>query len=178
MNMKYGKLVQGVISYAPTSVMVDGALKVNPSEATYLAAGWKKVIDEKPEVSLGMDLALSRWVEDETTLKAVYKQVVHKTNNLETDKSSSGETTKRETSVVGRRIFSKLKLVAALKAADKWVLVKTWLEEKSYYDFYLAAQEFREEYPVFQEGLKALMDYAHLGADEVEAILAQCVADE
>ena len=76
------------------------------------------------------------------------------------------------------RIFSKLKLVAALKAADKWVLVKTWLEEKAYYDYYLAAQNFAEDNALFLEGKAAIMKYLQMTEEDIEKILSQCVADE
>ena len=78
---------------------------------------------------------------------------------------------------VGKRIFSKLKLVAALKAADKWVLVKTWLEEKAYYDYYLAAQNFAEDNELFVEGRTAIKNYLGMTDEQIEAILSQCIAD-
>ena len=78
---------------------------------------------------------------------------------------------------IGKRIFSKLKLVAALKAADKWVLVKTWLEEKAYYDYYLAAQNFAEDNALFVEGRNAIKSYLGMSDEQIEAILSQCIAD-
>ena len=78
---------------------------------------------------------------------------------------------------VGKRIFSKLKLVAALKAADKWVLVKTWLEEKAYYDYYLAAQDFAEDNDLFIEGRNAIQGYLGVSDEYIESILSKCVAD-
>ncbi len=190
MNTKYGKLKNGQIEYAPDVLTVDGALKVNPSEASYLASGWKKVVDNPPAAEDGKDVKVSAWTETADAITCVYKQVAHTQQEV----TDGGETTSGGTSggtssggttasggatnnVKGHRIFSKLKLVAALKAADKWVLVKTWLEEKSYYDFYLAAQDFREDYELFQQGLAALKNYARLTDAEIEAILAQCIAD-
>jgi len=186
MNTKYGKLTDGQVEYAPDALTVDGALKVNPSEASYLAAGWKKVVDNPPTPDEGKDVKVSAWTEDETTLTCVYKQVPHTQQEVPGGTSgggttsggtSGGGTSGGSSSEPGKRRFSKLKLVAALKEADKWVLVKTWLEEKAYYDFYLAAQDFSEDYPLFQEGLAALKRYANLSDELVEAILAQCLAD-
>ena len=67
--------------------------------------------------------------------------------------------------------------MAALKAADKWVLVKTWLEEKAYYDYYLAAQIFAEDNALFLEGKAAIQRYLNMSDEDIEAILSQCVAD-
>ena len=173
MNTKYAKLANGQIEYAPDSIEADGGIKVNPSAESYLAAGWKKVVDEKPEPQADHVVAFSRYDESDTAITFVYKQVPY----VKQDVSGGGTSGGGSNAEPGHRKFSKLKLVAALKAADKWVLVKTWLEEKAYYDFYLAAQDFAEDYPLFQEGLAALKRYANLTDETVEAILAQCVAD-
>lgn len=175
MNMKFGKLSNGQIEYAPETLAVNGAIKVNPTDESYLAAGWKRVVNNPPEPEPGKDVMMSAWTEDETTLTCVYKQVPHTEPDVPT--ADGGATSGGTSAEPGKRVFSKLKIVAALKAADKWVLVKTWLEEKSYYDYYLAAQNFAEDYPLFQEGLAALKRYANLSDEAVETILAQCIAD-
>lgn len=110
MNTKYGRLSNGRIEYAPSSLDTADGVKMNPSEASYLAAVWKKVVDVKPTVEPGNRVEVSGWNESADTLNCVYKVV-------------AGETPSG-----GARVFSKLKLVAALKEADKWVLVKTWIE--------------------------------------------------
>ena len=110
MNTKYGRLTNGRIEYAPISLDTGDGVKMNPSEASYLAAGWKKVVDVRPTTEPGCRVEVSGWNESEDTLTCVYKVV-------------AGETPSG-----GARVFSKLKLVAALKEADKWVLVKTWIE--------------------------------------------------
>ena len=76
------------------------------------------------------------------------------------------------------RVFSKLKLVATLKEADKWVLVKTWIEERGYWDFYLAAHNFREDNPLFVEALAAIKNYARMSDEDAEAILSKCIYEE
>ena len=83
-----------------------------------------------------------------------------------------------ETPETKARVFSKLKLVAALKEADKWVLVKTWIEERGYYDFYVAAQNFREDNPLFTEALAAIKGYARMTDEQAEAILKNCIWEE
>ena len=178
MNTKYGKLVDGEVVYAPPTLDTEDGKKMNPSEASYLAAGWKKVTDEPPVPEEGCTVEPSTWTETDTTLVRVYKQV-----SMPAPQSQDGAGGGRDSDMpsapapVGKRIFSKLKLVAALKAADKWVLVKTWLEEKAYYDYYLAAQNFAEDNELFVEGKAAIQRYLNMSDEDIEAILSQCVAD-
>jgi hypothetical protein len=174
MNRKYGKLTKGQIEYAPDALAVDGGIKVNPSEASYLAAGWKKVADVRPAPDEGMDVMLSSWTDIGDAITAVYKQVPHANQEVPSGEGGGEPVTPPEK---GKRVFSKLKLVAALKAADKWVLVKTWLEEKSYYDYYLAAQDFAEDYQLFAEGREAIKGYLGITDEEIERLLEKCVAD-
>ena len=178
MNTKYGKLVDGEVVYAPPTLDTEDGKKMNPTEASYLAAGWKRVTDEPPAPEEGCTVEPSTWTETDTTLVRVYKQVP-----MPAPQSQDGAGGGRDSDMpsapapVGKRIFSKLKLVAALKAADKWVLVKTWLEEKAYYDYYLAAQNFAEDNELFVEGRNAIKGYLNMSDEQIESILSQCVAD-
>ena len=179
MNTKYGKLVDGRLVYAPVSLDTGDGVKMNPSEASYLAAGWKKVVDVKPAPEAGKVARISGWTEDGTTLTCVYKMVAEAPAPQDggTGGGANAGGPSAEPPPAGKRVFSKLKLVAALKAADKWVLVKTWLEEKAYWDYYVAAQDFAEDHPLFREALAALKRYTGMDDAAVEAILAACVAD-
>ena len=176
METKYGKLVEGEIVYAPASLDTENGKLMNPSAASYLAAGWKKVVEEPPEPEEGKTVEVSGWTETETTLVRTYKQIPIPPQP-EAEGGGQGGDTPPAPAPVGKRIFSKLKLVAALKAADKWVLVKTWLEEKAYYDYYLAAQNFAEDNALFLEGKAAIQRYLNMSDEDIEAILSQCVAD-
>ena len=173
MNTKYGKLVDGQIVYAPNTLDTEDGKKMNPSEASYLAAGWKKVADEPPAPEDGCTVEVSGWTEGKDTLTKDYKQVALPAPQG----GGQGGDMPSAPAPVGKRIFSKLKVVAALKAADKWVLVKTWLEEKAYYDYYLAAQNFAEDNAMFLEGKAAIQRYLNMSDEDIEAILSQCVAD-
>lgn len=160
MNTRYGRLKDGRFEYAPNALETANGVKMNPSEASYLAAGWKKVVDVKPTAEPGCRVEVSGWREDAETLTCVYKVVPG------------------ETPPAGPRVFSKLKLVAALKAADKWVLVKTWIEERGLWDYYLAAQNFREDNEMFADALAAIKAYARMTDEDTEAILAKCIWEE
>ena len=182
METKYGKLIGGEIEYAPASLDTENGKLMNPAEASYLAAGWKTVVEEPPLSEEGMTVEVSGWTETETALVRTYKQVPRPAAP-DAEGGQDGTGGGRDSDMpsapapVGKRIFSKLKLVAALKSADKWVLVKTWLEEKAYYDYYLAAQNFAEDNDLFVEGRDAIKRYLGMSDEQIEALLSQCVAD-
>lgn len=57
-NRNFAKLIETsekqTIEYAPASLVIVGrGLIGNPSKAEYLTAGWKEVIDVKPEQKAG-----------------------------------------------------------------------------------------------------------------------------
>ena len=160
MNTKYGRLENGRIEYAPASLETEDGVKMNPGEASYLAAGWKRVVDEPPAPEPGHRVEVSGWREDGDTLTCVYKVVPGEPQGAAT------------------RTFSKFKLVAALKAAGKWVLVKTWIEERGWWDYYLAAQNFREDNAMFAEAVAAIKSYARMTDEDAEAVLADCIWEE
>ena len=161
MNSNYGKLIGGEVEYAPAKITLDdGTVVSNPSAETYLAAGWKRIVDEPPKAEDGCTVEVSGWDETADSIVRVYKQVPD------------------ESQPTRARVFSKLKLVAALKAADKWVLVKTWIEERGWWDYYLAAQNFREDNEMFGEVIAAVKRYAGMSDEDAEAILKNCIWEE
>ena len=48
METKYGKLVGGEIEYAPASLDTGSGKLMNPTEASYFAAGWKRWSRSRP----------------------------------------------------------------------------------------------------------------------------------
>ena len=161
MNRNYGKLVGCEVEYAPAKITLDdGTVVSNPSAETYLAAGWKRIVDEPSKAEDGCTVEVSGWEETADSIVRIYKQVPD------------------EPLPTKARVFSKLKLVAALKAADKWVLVKTWIEERGWWDYYLAAQNFREDNEMFGEAIAAVKRYAGMSDEDAEAILKNCIWEE
>lgn len=75
------------------------------------------------------------------------------------------------------RIFSKLKVVAALINAGVWADVKAYIEGAGLYDLYLAAQNFAEDNDYFVQGKAALQTALDWTDEQVESILAASVAD-
>ena len=161
MNRNYGRLAGGEIEYAPGKITKDdGTVVSNPSPATYLAHGWRRVVDKPPEAEEGCTVEPSGWEETPEAIVRGYKQVPD------------------EPQPAKARVFSKLKLVAALKEADKWVLVKTWIEERGLWDYYLAAHNFREDNAMFSDALAAIKAYARMSDGDAEAILKNCIWEE
>ena len=180
MNTDYGKLADGKVVYAPNAIETEGGVKVNPSEESYLAAGWKRVVDEPPEPQEGCTVEPSGWTETAAALTRTYKQVP-RTDAPDAGGEGGGAGGGRDAdmspSTAGRRVFSKLKLVIALKAAGLWVLTKTWMEENGLNDHYLAAQELAEDNEMFARGKSEVTRLSGRTEAEIEAILSQCVLD-
>ena len=181
MNENYGKLVDGEVVYAPSALETDEGMKVNPSEASYLAAGWKRVVDEPPEPQDGCAVEPSSWTETDAAITRTYKQVPMPDEpdaGGEEVGAGGGRDADMSPSTAGRRVFSKLKLVIALKAAGLWILTKTWIEENGLSDHYLAAQELAEDNEMFVRGKSEVMRLSGRTEEQVEAILAECILDK
>lgn len=126
----------------------------NPSAATHLAHGYKPVTDAPPPREEGHYVRPIGYDEDETAIWRTYEQVPFPPPPP--------------------RVFSKLKVVAALTEAGVWPQVKAWIEENGLYDLYLAAQEFAEDNEYFDRGLTALKPVVGWTDEQVEAMLEEC----
>lgn len=71
------------------------------------------------------------------------------------------------------RIFSKLKITAALMKIEMWLPVRDYLVQSGLYDLYLAAQDFKEDDEFFVKGLAELKAKFGMSDEEVEAILKE-----
>ena len=71
------------------------------------------------------------------------------------------------------RVFSKLRIVAALTNAGVWAQVKAYIEREGLYDLFLAAQDFREDNEYFTKGRTALQTALGWTDAQVEAVLAE-----
>lgn len=130
----------------------------NPSAARHLAHGYKLVRpDAPPPAEEGRYVRPTGYDEDATKIWRVYEQV--------------------PLPPPPPRVFSKLKVVAALTEAGVWAQVKAWIESKGLYDLYLAAQEFAEGNEYFAQGLAALKPVVGWTDERVEALLAKCVKE-
>ena len=158
MNTNYGKLVNGAIVYAPSSLETPSGLIMNPKRLSYLQAGWKFLdlqppVDPPPE---GREYRITGYTETATDIQVVFKLVPV---------------------VSPPRTFSKLRLVTALTERGLWAAIRDWLEETGYYDLFAAAQDIREDHPQFAAALAAARTRFSLTPDQIAAILAASVAD-
>ena len=158
MNPNYGKLVNGAIVYAPSSLDTPSGLIMNPKRLSYLQAGWKFLdlqppVDPPPE---GREYRITGYTETATDIQAVFKLVPV---------------------VSPPRTFSKLRLINALMSRNLWPAVRDWLDATSYYDLFVAAQDFREDHPQFAAALTAARTRFSLSESEITAILSESAAD-
>ena len=158
MNPSYGKLVNGAIIHAPTSLNTPSGVIMNPKRLSYLQAGWKFLdlqppVDPPPE---GKEYRISGYTETATDIRPIFKLVPV---------------------VSPPRTFSKLKLVIALTHRGKWAALRDWLNETGYGDLFDAAQDFREDHPDFIAALSASQERFGITRDEIAALLSECVAD-
>ena len=156
MNQNYGKLVNGAIVYAPSSLNTPGGMILNPKRLSYLQAGWKFLdlqppADPPPE---GKEYTITGYTETDTDIRANFKLVT-------IDRPP--------------RTFSKLRLINALMTRNLWLGVRDWLDTSGYYDIFVAAQDFREDHPQFAAGLNAAKSRFSITDDEIAAILAESV---
>ena len=156
MNQNYGKLVNGAIIYAPSSLNTPGGMILNPKRLSYLQAGWK-FLDLQPPADPppdGKEYTITGYTETDTDIRANFKLVP-----IETPP----------------RTFSKLRLINALMTRNLWLGVRDWLDTSGYYDIFVAAQDFREDHPQFAAGLNAAKSRFSITDDEIAAILAESV---
>ena len=154
MNTNYGKLVNGAIVYAPSSLDTPSGLIMNPKRLSYLQAGWKFLdlqppVDPPPE---GREYRITGYTETATDIQAVFKLVPV---------------------VSPPRTFSKLRLVTALTERGLWPVIRDWLYETGYYDLFAAAQDIREDHPQFAAALSAIRTRFSLTPDQIAAVLAE-----
>ncbi len=159
MNQNYGKLINGAIIHAPSSLNTSAGLILNPKRLSYLQAGWK-FLDLQPPADppLGKTYEITGYTETATDIRANFKLVP------------------LVPLVAPPRTFSKLRLINALMSRNLWPAVRDWLDASSYYDIFVAAQDFREDHPQFAAALTAAKSRFGLSDSDVAAILAEALA--
>ena len=157
MNPSYGKLVNGAIIHAPTSLNTPSGVIMNPKRLSYLQAGWKFLdlqppVDPPPE---GKEYRISGYTETATDIRPIFKLVPV---------------------VSPPRTFSKYKLVGALMQAQVWPQVKARIESvPGAYDLYLAAEDISEDEQLLKDGIAEVKKLLGWTDEQVEAVLAASV---
>ena len=160
-NKEYGKAVQGgaEVEYAPESFIKDGVQYTHPTRAEYALGGWLPVSQNVPAEPApeGKHWAPNGWEEAEGETRRKWRLV--------------------DDPPPAPRVFSKLKVVAALRTAGKWDAAKAYIEGLDLYDLFLAAQVFAEDNEYFGQGVSALKTELGMTDEQVEEILSACVAE-
>lgn len=84
--MTYAKLIDGAISYAPRSVLVDGYWIGNPTPETLIDIGYKPVnFTDPPETEPGY-VAVPGWYDDGDAIRQVWT-VVEEPDEVDADRA-------------------------------------------------------------------------------------------
>ena len=160
-NENFGKLdLSGNIEYAPAAFNYMRHDYLHPTIAEYLSAGFLPVIDEYPETQ-----APDGYIWQHDGWEIVDETITRKWKTAE------------NTNTPIARQFSKFKIVAALKEAGKWEIVKEWINDNDMYDLYAAALNFAEDNLYFSQALDDLKDLLGWNDQQVEAILQNCILE-
>ena len=71
----YGKLVDGKLIYAPISIDVGDKCIINPTDAEYIAAGYKAISNGLVPAILATQKLLTSYTETDTEIQIVYSVV-------------------------------------------------------------------------------------------------------
>ena len=132
----------------------------------YLAAGFKRVIDEKPAASAtGKIVVATGWTETDAAITRQYEEVA------------------APPAVKLPRKFSKLKIYGAIAQMGAWEKVKAWLEAKEVngvngWTAFTLAQEVSEDDALFAPLAEEARQLIGLDAAAFEALLSSCVLED
>ena len=160
---KYGTVTNNILTLAPRAIVVNGAMVANPKGEHFAVVNearakegkppYLPIVDNPPQtdadhyaVAMGWERVADEWVRQYET---------------------------REIPPPPPRVFSKLRIVAALMQANVWAQVKAYIEQAGLYDLYLAAQEFAEDNEYFMQGKAALQSALGWTDEQVEAVLQE-----
>ena len=136
------------------------------TDADYLAAGFKRVIDEKPAASAdGKVVVATGWTETDTAITRQYEEV------------------DAPPEVKLPRKFSKLKIYGAIAQLGAWEKVKAWLEAKEVngvngWTAFTLAQEVSEDDALFAPLAEEARQLIGLDEAAFEALLSSCVLED
>lgn len=154
-NRKWVKTDGKTITCAPTWLMTDAGLVVNPSDEQYRAAGWMTNMVEPPSPPDGQMVASTRYVDQGDRVVAVY-----------------------DYAPIPRapRVISKLYLVLALKRRglyDQFVLVVRAAQLEAEWT---AAQDLSEDFPGFADYVAQFCSALGITPEQGAEIIDEAVA--
>ena len=155
MNRNFGKLVGGVVEYAPDVIRVDGHDAISPSEEQLLAAGYKRVTERAPETDEKHYAVATGWTEAVTEIVRTYEV--------------------REVEPTVRK-WTPLTIKRGAVARGWWEAFKAILTAADGYEDFVMCQFVAEDDPMFAPIKAALA--AQFGADEVDGYLAELPTED
>ena len=167
MNRKFAKpKADNTPEYAPDALVIDGRTILAPKAAHYLAAGYLPLSPDYP-----VDPPQGKHYE--------------RTGTIEPDGAGGYRWVYRlvDDPPPPPRTFSKLKLYAALSAANLWDALKAWLEAQTYegmnaWTAFSLAQELTEDHPMFAAWFSAAKTALDVDDATAEELLAKCVKED
>lgn len=167
--MNYGSPENGTLHPAPRAFMLYGAMVTNPKAEHFAALNAEREKEGKPPY-----LPI---VENPPQTDAAHYAVptgweLHEPYDIADERCWLRVYEVRAYPPPPPRVFSKLRIVAALTSAGVWDAVKQLLIERSLYDLFLAAQDFAEDNEYFTQGKAALQAALGWTDEQVEAVLA------
>ena len=164
MNKNFGKLNDGRIEYAPSTLCIRGRYIMTPTAEDYIFCKWSPVVDTPPTTPApeGYHWAATGWEVVYDTIKRVYTAVVNPPPMP--------------------RKFSKLKLYAALTTAGLWDGLENWLKTQTVegvnaYTAFSLAQDLSDGHPLFAQYYAAAKSVLGVTDEQAEAILAASLED-
>lgn len=143
------------LEYAPTWLRTDAGIVVNPTDEQYRAAGWLKNARNSPETREGYVARVEGYEARDGQIYAVYAY---------------------EAVTPPPRVFSKLKLVIALKKRGLYEQFMVVVRAAALDAEWGAAQDIAEDFPGFADFTAQIGAALCLTDAQVEVILGEAVA--
>lgn len=147
---KYAKM-RG--NFPGTYVLDYAPSSLTPEEC--ISQGYKRIIEVYPEHIDGV-LVPAKYEEDDESMTFVYECAQVPTTP---------------------RVFSKYKLIEKAMMFGWWAQIKVQIENAGLYDLFLAAQDFKEDNPFFQQGLNMIQSVFQIPQEQLEQILNDCAVE-
>lgn len=172
MNKKFGKLINGVLIYAPKSLNYKGSFYINPMDNIYLDLGYKYIKETVLEEKEGYTVEEAGYDEDELNIFKIYNYVQIAEDNTDKPFNISKLSLRIELSKLG--IFEKIELFMReinIDLGNNMVV--------NLYDCWKDCLTINTGYPLFQQYLGAFKEKFkdYITPEEVDAMILRCKSD-
>lgn len=161
MNTRFGKLVEGELTYAPKSLVIDGVHVTNPTDVQYAENGWKEIFTEEPSGQLGVYFIPDGWEERQD---GIYR------------------TFKTEPIVAPTPVYKVEEIIYALRSIGKLKAVKAILEDQDLWDLLTMRDVVRSDNEMWKELFPQFKQYLIeneiMTEEEIDWVLKESVVVE